>query len=313
MKTLFAIVPLLAVIFMFAFPVTYLKYARAEDTEFAALRLAKAMDCAGEAAMAACMESDSIDTDYLDETQMRMVAKRAADTFAAVLLLNYALPASERNIEYVKSHIPVMVLCENNGYYIAEQREIGDDGEVNLIFTVKRPYVIDTSPETPDSGMLYGFNLGFTKFTAVDKATLACTEGDSLSLVPYSKEHALQWANRDIDIAVNAVLKRHAATFNEPEYQRFYLPLTDDNSVGVTRVERPTLITIVRNISLGGAVSDMSSVNGVAVAPRRLVTAWTDGNGHKWYMYADEADDIDGDTFLTPEDAARAGYWPRIA
>lgn len=311
MKILFPVALLFAVLFLCAFPVTTLNYVRMEDSEFAALRLEKAVDFAGEAAMLVCMESDSIDTDYANEAQMRLTAIQAADTFASVLLLNYALPASERNIDYVKSHIPVMALCEDDGYFIAEHRESGN-GERQLIFTVKRPYVIDTDPEKPDTGMLYGFNLSFSKFTAVNKATLAYTESENPSLMPYSKEHALQWVNRDIDLAVNAALERYAVLFNKSEVQQFYLPLINDNSTGIRRVESPTLITVIRSLSLGGSMIDMSSVNGITVTSRRLVTGWTDETGHKWYAYADEVGDIDGETFLSPEDAARAGYWPKL-
>jgi hypothetical protein len=122
MKIFFAIIPAFAVIMMFFFPVTYLKIARNEDAEFASLVLAQAADYAGEAAMLASMETDDISTDYADKTQIHISPRNAADTFAEVLLLNYAIPATERNIEYVKSKIPAMVLCEQDGYFLAEQR-----------------------------------------------------------------------------------------------------------------------------------------------------------------------------------------------
>ncbi|GHU89663.1 hypothetical protein FACS1894202_08240 [Clostridia bacterium] len=114
-------------------------------------------------------------------------------------------------------------------------------------------------------------------------------------------------ANRDLNLAVNAALKRNAISFGADEYQRFYLPVAEG---GVNRVERPTLITVIRDISLGGANTDMSSVNGVSVMPRDWITAWIDDEGNKWYAKGGGAGDVDGELFATIEDAAKAGYWP---
>jgi hypothetical protein len=127
---------------------------------------------------------------------------------------------------------------------------------------------------------------------------------------PYSKEQTLQWINRDVDLSINAALKRHAITFNLAEYQRFYLPLTS-GSIGVNRLESPTLITSIRDVSLGGgAKSDMSSVNGVTVREPRLVLGWTK-NGRKYYDYADNVDVENCEIFTTIENAAKAGYYPK--
>ncbi|GHV07434.1 hypothetical protein FACS1894217_08290 [Clostridia bacterium] len=310
MKIVFAIIPAFAVVLMFFLPVTYLKIARNEDAEFATLILAQAADYAGEAAMLASMETDDIFTDYADKAQIRISPRNAADTFAEVLLLNYDVPVTERNVAYVKSKIPVMALCEQDGYFLAEQRESGNS-EHELVFAIKRPYTIDTNPEAPNVGKLYNVNLGFTHWTEVNKVTLSVTEHDKIAGFPYSEEQALQWINRDIDLAVNAALKRCAVTFNQSEYQKFYLPLTN-GSVDVRRIEIPTLITIIRDLTLGGgAKSDMSSVNGVTVQDPRLVIGWIEG-GKKYYAYADDVDVADGELFETIEDAAKAGYYPKF-
>ena len=191
---------------------------------------------------------------------------------------------------------------------LAEHRDTGN-GETGLVFGIKRPYVIDTNPETMDAGILYGVDLALTRWYAVDKQTLSMAEGYDYAALPFGREQVYQWVNRDIGLTVNAALERYALRYGLPQVQRFYLPLAPGSS-GVLRVERPALIVIVEGLSLDGSSKySYSAVNGIAVSNRWFVYGWTDDTG-QWYAYADVTGDIEGDLFLSPEDAARAGYWP---
>ena len=316
MKMFFGIILVFVVMYMFYLPVTYLKYAREADAEFSALLLSKAVDYAGEAAMSACIEVAHIETEYTDSYHMIMWPERASDAFASLLCLSYGLPITEWNIESIKQKIPVMVLAVNDGYYIAQRQESGN-GESALMWNLKKPYVIDTNPESPNAGMIYGVELGRDVWRSVNKQTLALNMGRNYNALPFNQETMLQHINLAINRDITAVLTRHAIENGGSNVQSFHLPITA-NAIGVRRVEKPSLIVVMRDFDLDGTRPvDLSVVSGTMVEQRRIVIGWTDGMGNRYYCYSGQADSaaqtwiqINGIVFDTVEQAARAGYLP---
>jgi hypothetical protein len=316
MKAFFGIIIVFAVLYMFYLPIAYIQYAREADAEFSALLLSKAADYAGEAAMAACIEVAHIETEYTDEHFMVMWPERALDAFAAVLCLSYDLPVTLWNIDTVKQKIPVMVLATNDGYYIAERRESGN-GESSLMWGLKKPYAVDTDPANPNAGTMYGVELGMDLWRSVNKQALMYTEGRNYGALPFDRETMLQHINLAINRDVTAVLARHALENGGTTAQGFHLPVSA-NTIGVRRVERPSLIVILQDVDLDGRRPvDLSVVSGMMVEHRRMVIGWTDGAGNRFYCYSGQADEtaqtwimLNGVVFDTVEQAARAGYLP---
>jgi hypothetical protein len=116
---------------------------------------------------------------------------------------------------------------------------------------------------------------------------------------------------------VTAVLTRHALESGGTTAQGFHLPVSA-NTIGVRRIERPSLIVVMRDVDLDGRRSiDLSVVSGMMVEQRRMVVGWTDGAGNRFYCYSGQAGgaartwiQINGVVFDTVEQAARAGFMP---
>lgn len=316
MKNFFSIILIFAVLYMFYFPITYLNYARAEEAEFSGLLLSKAVDYSGEAAMSACLEVTDIEIDYTYSDYMVLSPEKAAYSFASALCLSYNLLQTDYNLNSIVNKIPAMVFAVYDGYYIAEVRET-ENGEAALKWGLKRPYVIDTNPDNPNTGTIYGVELGMGTVNIVNKANLSVTTQDTYTGLPFNRETMLQQINRAINRDVNEVLKRYALNNNKPNVQSFYLPVSN-NTVGVRRVENPSLIIVMQDLDIDGIhAADLSVINGMTAAQKRVIVGWTDGTGRKYYSLQGQADstaqvwiELNGQLFNSVEDAARAGYLP---
>ena len=316
MKNFFSIILIFVILYMFYFPVAYLKYARAEDEEFSELLLSKAVDYAGEAAIAACLENEDIELDYSYADYMVISPERAAYIFASALCLSYGFPQTDYNLDSIVNKIPAMVFAVYDGYYIAEERETGN-GEAALRWGLKRPYLVDTDINNPNAGTLYGVELGMRTVSIVNKSTLSVTKHDTYAGLPFDKEIMLQHINREINRDVNEVLKRYAVNNNKPNIQSFYLPVSA-GTAGVRRIERPSLIIVMQDMDIEGIrAADLSVISGMTAAEKRVIVGWTDGAGRKYYCRQDTAVDSaqlwiqqNGKFFDSTEDAAREGYLP---
>jgi hypothetical protein len=194
-----------------------------------------------------------------------------------------------------------MVLCENDGYYLAEHVQTADGGS-RLMWHMKRPYIIEYG------GYTYSVTLDMTSISRVDDATLAFTPL-SPGASPFSREQILQHVNLQLNREIRGALERFALSRNLGQYQIFYLPIAEG---GVSRVERPSLITVLQDVRHPhGQRLSLSTVSGFKVTDRRVVTAWTDAHGNKWYAYAFAGAGA-GEVFATIDEAARAGYSPRL-
>jgi hypothetical protein len=313
MKTIFSVMALLLLSLTFTFIVAYPIYAKAEEEEFAGLVLHKAADYAAEAAMAACMEISDVELEYSAESVLTLSPLQAADTFSAVMCIAYGIPPTERNTDEVLSKTPMMMLVENDGYYIGEQAAATDEGDEILAWHLKHPFSIERG------GYTYGVEMNRVYWRRVNNATMDLVEGEGYLGLPFSDEEMFQKINRDMNRDATAILGRYAMRNNLPEYQRFYLPFSQGKA-GVNRIERPTLIAVLDGISLdGGKPLSLSVVSGLKAIQRTRVVAWTDGSGIRWYAHewrTDEADRLliheNGEIFDTVEQAAKAGYVPKL-
>lgn len=313
MKTIFSVIVLLMLALTFTFIVAYPIYMNAEDEEFAGLVLHKAADYAAEAAMAACMEISDVELEYSMETALTLSPMKASDTFSAVMCIAYNIPPTERNTSEVLSKMPVMLLAENDGYYLGEQAAVSDEGEEVLTWHLKHPFSIERGAYT------YGVEMGRQYWRRVDNVTMTLVEGEGYLGLPFSDEEMFQRMNRDMNRDITAALGRYAAQNNLPEYQRFYLPFSQGKS-GVNRIERPTLIAVLDGISLdGGKPLSLSVVSGLKAIQKSRIVAWTDGAGIRWYAHEWRTDAADrelihenGEVFDTVEQAAKAGYVPKL-
>jgi hypothetical protein len=78
----------------------------------------------------------------------------------------------------------------------------------------------------------------------------------------------------------------------------------------VNCVERSSLVVALQNFTLhGGSPLSLVTVSGERIEESRVVTAWTDENGKKWYAY-DFGGVSGGRVFASSNDAARAGCSP---
>lgn len=316
MKYFFGVVLVFVVIYMLYIPVAYLGYARAEDSEFSELLLSKAVDYAGEAAMAACIELNDLDMNYIESDNVLMTPINAIDSFASLICLSYGLPQSDFNKNSIINSIPAMILAAYDGYYIAEWQE-SENGEQSLMWKPKRAYVIDSDTDNPDKGTLYNVSLSSDDWYSVNKQTLAVTNGTGA--LPYSREEIIQHINRVVNRDITTVLARYSLENNKQSMQSFYLPFSAD-TYGVNRIEKPCLIVIMQDVDIDGVRPlNVSTVNGMKVSQKRVVIGWTDGSGYKYYCYSGKADSTaqgwiiqNGVMFDTIQDAALAGYLPYI-
>jgi len=321
MKYFFGLLLIFVILYMFYFPIAYFSYIRDEEADFSELLLSKAVDYAGEAAMAACLGTDDIELDYINSDSMVLSPENASSTFANVMCLSYGLLASEYNIQDILTKVPVMVLAANDGYYIASWQKYGDgmklDDDMKLVWQPKKAYVIDTNPDDRNNGILYGVELSMRKVNILNKQTLSLSTNDNYDGLPFNKEMMIQNVNRCINKDVNAVLARYAIEWKKDSVQSFYLPFSA-GTVGVNRVEKPSLIVVMRDIDIDGIrPRNVSTVNGMKVTQKIIIVGWTSGNGVKYYCqsgYIDSAAqgwiEQNGVIFYSAEEAAKEGYLP---
>ena len=315
MRNFFAIILIFVVIYMFSLLTLFFTTSEKDDTELETSLLSTAVDYAGEAAMLACIDREHLSMDYSTE-DILFTPDYIADAFAASMCISYGLPTTVENIERITSCIPVMVLATNNGYFIAEWKQKDDDTS-ELIWEPKKPYIIDSNPDS-QSGTIYCVQLNREAATIIDKSTLSVTETTDYTSVPYSAEQVYQYANKTINNSVNAVLARYMKSFNRSEIDSFYLPVAANSHSGVNRVEQPTLIIIVRGLSINGSVQiDTSVVSGIRIDDRNYIVGWTSADGTRYYARyssaaGQEALNNSGVLFSSAANAAKAGYVPYL-
>lgn len=302
MKRTFGIVVIFALLYLCQFPVTYLKYIREENAEFETLRLSLASDFAAEAAMISCMSVEDVGVDYANNPIILLSPEKAAETFAALMCLNWSLPATELNMARVLNSVPAMLLVENDGFYLAEH--IASNDVFQLRWNSKQPFFIETD------SIIYGVDFARNSFSMVNKSLLTYSTNNNYAAFPYSGEDVLQRINLQLNREINAALGNYAKVYNLPERQLFYLHVSE-GATGVKRMERPGLLVIIQNLSMdGGIPRSLSVVGGLNAAERRAVVGWTDTNGEKWYKHS-VGDIVEGEElFYTIDEAAKAGYWP---
>jgi hypothetical protein len=312
MKTIFGLIVLLAMVLTFVFIPAYAIYAQSEYEAFDELLLHKSADYAAEAAMAMCMDIRDIELQYSDENILTLSPIKATDTFAAMICISHNIPPTERNINEVLSAVPVMMLVENDGYYLGEQIKTNDEGDETLLWHIKRPHTIEAD------GYTYGVQLSMERWTRVNNTNMELEEGEKYLGLPFTREEMLQKINRNLNRDITAVLGRYAERNNKAEYQRFYLPFAE-GKYGINRVERPTLIVVLNEIALSGKPLSLSVVSGLKAVQKQYIIGWTDGTG-KWYKHEKDASEpemitanLNGKIFENVEQAAKAGYLPKLS
>lgn len=311
MKNTFGIVVIFAILMIMYLPANLLRAAKSEEAELNGKILEAIVDYAGEAAMASCIE-ENIGTEYSDLDSIIFTPEHALDTFTTSLCISYDIAVSEENKAMIANAIPAMVLVTNDGYYIAQQQEIDSEATLELVWGIKKPYLIDIGTST-----LYNVKLSKSSGYAINKNNYTYTLVKDTSSFP-SDEITYQQINLAINKDVNLALARYCEHFNETAMESFYLPVSNSVS-GVNRIERPTLIVLLHNLTIAGMkIQDYISISGMNVVKKDYCVGWT-LNGVKYYTYkeltgsnASLAKD-NGVVFGSAAEAAAAGYIPYLA
>lgn len=297
------------------------------DNQFEELRLRYAVDYATEAAFRQCLGVDDIGTDYVDIDNVTINPSLAMETFESILCLSYDMSLGEENFRHIENCVPAAILMCNDGYYLCSMTETDNDylptqgGEYDMRWSVKYPYTVEIGK------YLYSVNLYTKQWTSVsynaaggvdiETGNTFMRTGATGLPVPtgLTRDIIKREISKQVTAGVNYVIsERNKLNTSYGEVGSFFLP-TEWNVNGINAPTKPTLMFIVQGVDFAGSQRlDAVSIGGVRVERKRVVAAFVDETGQKYYCYERQlpVDKLDSvvEFYEHMEDAAADGYRP---
>lgn len=320
MKVWSPIFNLIAVMLIAYILIVFGKIEETNRRQFEEVRLSYAVDYATEAAFRSAIDTDSINTDYLDDglEEVRVNPVLILDTFCNIMCFSYDMSPGLENFDSIKASIATSVLFTIDGYYVLEATEkdrtptdpiIGLD--YDLDWGVKRPYLVysddgsrlfaaylvgeKTIEYIPDDdqykGNIYDYTYGYEGENPALTYRKFYDEKDTYSKrgTGLTKEKVKQAISSLVTEDMNyAIHTRNVASVNKI-MRSFYLP-ANDSLTAVNDVISPSLIVLFQDSTfLNGYDMDVTAVGGTRVKVRsNIIGFYYKGREYEgsYYCYA---------------------------
>lgn len=310
---------------------------RANEKQFAEIRLQHVMDYATEAAFLSVLEGGNLGISYQDLQNLKVNPSNVLDAFKEVVALSYNIAITPDNMNMLDQYISTAVLAVSDGYYIASIEEVDTGklapirgGEYQLRWGLKKPYAIgytsnipsDVANATPDKFVAYNLSTEQWVLAREVGSTLDLSRGEKYSelmsryYIAPNKKDILARINRMItnDINLN-IQKRNEAYAKGDAVDFVYLPSQTTLS-GVNAITKPAVFITLSGVDFAGTAKlESKSVGGFTVGKKRRVLAFTKA-GVKYYAYESQIPTYDlglvEEFYNTVDEAAEAGYLPHV-
>ena len=297
--SLFLIIPLL---FAMGLIFIYYQFCSAKNEAMAQLRLQYAINYCTDDAADAMMDVDDLGMDYVDWDKADIDPDLAVNEFVDTFLLNYDyIPTKELRDMVKLAYIKSFVVCVYDGYYMYAPQVVNDEGDFDLVASMKQPYVYKNGSKS------YALNLSNRDSYSFDGSDIRCVPS------PVDKGTCLSIINGQVSTAITQQMD---ALYSNGWTSKVNLLAGTTKIQSSNAVRNPTVIALLDEIDIDkGFRQTAFGLAGSAVQHFRPIAGYV-RNGVKYYCYADmlpESITNKGsmyikDTFASPREAAEAGY-----
>lgn len=320
MKLLGPIFNVFAIVLMFFLIIVTYKTIKINENEFNKLRLRYTVDYATEAAFEKAIQAEDLELTYEDMKTIQLNPKNIIDTYKTILCLSYDMSLSDENFSALNQNIPFVLLAGKDGYYMATlQTTKSSNNEFNLVWGMKKPYSIKIDTNKYVAVNMYDESYIMAKTDLSNNLELkhgssfaqALAE-DNLTL---NKKLIVDSINDTLSKEMNYAITKYDSMFDSTDNEVIYMP-TQQTSTGVNRIDKPSLIFMLKNADFVGSKKfSIQSMGGFKTTQKRRVLGFV-LSGTKYYCYEtqlpeDQLGNIE--TFFNSiDEAASAGYRPHI-
>lgn len=326
MRVWSSIVNIIGVVFLAFLLLMFYNMDNIIDKQFEEMRLRYALDYATEAAFMSTLEVYDIGIDYDDMEAVNINPSYCLDTFKTLICMSYDMSLSDENFSMLENYIPVAVLMCNDGFYVAQMKEVDDrqdnisGGNYELRWNMKKPYAYkkDMTSTVTEANPLYSFNLHSDKWTSVfpKDGSIRIQHGESLP-EGISRDDISRGITNRVTEEMNCVIRERNKLNNSKSKSVdsvFYLP-SNLTASGINTIDRPALLIMMQNVDFAGKGETINAISlgGVKTERKKVVVGFIE-DGVMYYCYEKQLPenklDLVIDFYDDVEEAADAGYYP---
>ena len=287
--------------------IDFVDYQRETWTNMQERHLDVAVNYAIDAAVERMREDSSdLALDYQTFESISADPQLALDMYKLVLLRNLGYSNTEDNGIYIENCTPIFCVAGYDGYYLARERRISEEGEHRLIWNPKMPYYYSKNSGGVD--YLYALNLGLTD-------ALRWHSKDGSGKCERVFIDGVLTENQQKDIISSCVSDDLMTSLWDVRggseiVQTIYIPSDMTTWTNTNPISSTTVLAYVDGIDLGNNTSYSTfGIGGSRIVHEEFVVCYI-RDGVKRYIYAtDKPDGVDViESFENPVKAAQNGY-----
>ena len=310
MSKVFSLLMIIPIWFIAMLYLATITFYRVESQSIEDWRIKTVVNYCTDSAIEELLEASDLGMDYADWGKFHADPDLALKDFVDTFLLSYRLPLNNENREMIKTnYIQAFCVAGYDGYYIYDHRN-AENGGYTLVGSPKIPYLYADTTK-PGRYVTYALNMGNQRCYKLTDATI--TQAPS----PVSDSECMKIINTRIS---DDLMERVDRAYTNGWLQSVYIPTSMTALTRTNPVQSPTVMAFMDNIDLDTMYKVQAfGIGGSRAKVARPVSAYIreDANGNmvNYYSYTDLLPDrINNDpafikeVFMSPEDAAEAGY-----
>lgn len=297
----------LMILYMAVIYLNFADYQRETWTNMQERHLDIAINYAVDAAIDRMTEDSSdLGLDYQWFESVNADPQLALDMYKLIMLKNLQYSINENNYAYIEGCTPLFVVATYDGYYMAREREVNEEGSYRLTWNPKMPYYYQKNVGGVD--YLYALNLGLEDalrwYSNDDGAKCERVFIDGVLTANEQKSIISSCISDDMMVALWDIRGGSEVS------QTLYVPSDMTTWTSTNPINSTTVLAYVDGIDLGNNTSYSAfGIGGSRIVHEEFVVCYEKG-GKKLYIYA--TDVPEGVTILesfeNPVKAAEAGY-----
>lgn len=310
MSKVFSLLMIIPIWFIAMLYLATITFYRVESQSIEDWRIKTVVNYCTDSAIEELLEASDLGMDYADWGKFHADPDLALKDFVDTFLLSYRLPLNNENREMIKTnYIQAFCVAGYDGYYVYDHRN-AENGGYTLVGSPKIPYLYADTTK-PGRYVTYALNMGNQRCYKLTDATI--TQAPS----PVSDSECMKIINTRIS---DDLMERVDRAYTNGWLQSVYIPTSMTALTRTNPVQSPTVMAFMDNIDLDTMYKVQAfGIGGSRAKVARPVSAYIreDANGNmvEYYSYTDLLPDgINNDqafikeVFMSPEDAAEAGY-----
>lgn len=279
--------------------VLFLSYSQTEYQQVQEKKLEYASNYSVDAAVDVLIESTAdLGLDYGDYESVAVSPEISLKTFLQIFCKNYGMSLSEENYSRIKNdYLSAFIVAMYDGYYIGKPQVINSSGAIDILFSLKQPYLYKS-----EDGKLYALNLG--------KVDARCYDGLTISRVsaPISEIEQKIVINSNVsDALASTVFEVKEGNMQST----IYVPIDLTNLTTTNPIDKVTVMSYVSNPDVGsGELTETLGIGGARIRHTSYCACYIK-EGVRLYCYAEDVPEgvVVISTYETPVLAAQNGYY----